>query len=371
MELYKMIFQRLVTDETLGKLLASYDDRPAVFYQHPATADDGKWDDVQYPRIDYIVDMQENPARNASGILMLNIWCDSEYGPEPENIEAAVRDLLHATFAQADDYPYCFAWVRTDTFDGPTDKERNIHTIGVTLVFDLIACPCQHTMYPDPIKGLNAWTKEILPNAVIIGEDTIDGWLTPTKEKPAIYWRLTGQGKAQQHFSYTWLDISVECHVYCRNAADRLSNLVQINTAHALTGHITLEDTSPLFLKTFQMQPHLNYITTGQIRASGYFGILQPESRLSNKGTGYKLMHTNIPREKITSDDDTVILASDDTSQPYKFAYPASSEDVGTGTIPNRNTSGATASSSAGVSSSLRGYVKSYDAASKKKYTQS
>ena len=57
MELYKMIFQRLVNDDTLEELLASYNDRPAVFYQHPATSDDPEWGKVQYPRIDYIVDI--------------------------------------------------------------------------------------------------------------------------------------------------------------------------------------------------------------------------------------------------------------------------------------------------------------------------
>jgi hypothetical protein len=370
MELYKMIFQRLVNDDTLEELLASYNDRPAVFYQHPATSDDPEWGKVQYPRIDYIVDMQENPARNTSGVLMVNIWCDSEYGTEPESIEKAVRDLLHATFAQTDDYPYCFAWVRSDTFDGSTDKEKDIHTIGVTVVFDLIACPSQYTIYPDPIKGLNEWTHSVLPDAVVIGRDEIDGWLVPTRERPVIYWRLTAQGKAQQHFAWTWLDISVECHVYCRSAADRLYNLVQLNTAHALTGHITLEDTSPLFLKTFNLQPHMNYIATGQIRATGYFGILQPESHLSNKGTGYKLNNPIYWREKITSDED-VIAVNGSTSQAHPFTYPAASESAEAGTIPETSTSGAAASSSAGVSSSMRGYVKTYDAASKKKYTKS
>jgi len=195
---------------------------------------------------------------------------------EPEVIDSRLRALLHATFAQADDYAYVFAWVRSDAFQIKSQQEETVRTIGVTMLFDVVACPSQYTMYPDPIKGLNAWTKTVLPNAVVIGEDNIDGWLAPTREKPIIYWRLTAQGKAEQHFTHTWLDISVECHVYCVDAADRLYNLVQLNTAHALAGHIPLEDTSPLFLKTFVMQPHLNYITTGQIRASGRFGLLQP-----------------------------------------------------------------------------------------------
>ncbi|MBR1566699.1 MAG: hypothetical protein IJ649_08045 [Oscillospiraceae bacterium] len=295
MELYKMIYQRLVTDATLSALLAQYANRPAVFYQHPATSDDQKWSDPQYPRIDYTVDMQENPARNTSGVLMLNVWCDSEYGPEPENVEYAIRDLLHATFAQADDYPYCFAWVRSDTFDGPTDKEKNIHTIGVTVVFDIMAFPEQYTMYPDPIKAMNAWTKTVLPDAVVIGEDSFSGWLVPSKAQPVIYWRLAGQSIRSKHFTHTWLDVAMEGHVYARSAADRLYNLARLNTAAALLGHVPMEDTSPLFLRAFTCKPHLNYLSTGQLHADGNFGLLQPQSHLENKATGEALENVTAP----------------------------------------------------------------------------
>lgn len=302
MQIHEMIFDRLVSDETLAGLLAQYNNRSAIFYQRPPTADDPKWNAVlvdeeensiavQYPRINYVVDLQENPARNTSGVLTINVWCDTQYGGEPEPIELRLRELLHTAFAQTDEYPYCLAWFRSDAFEIKSQSDETVRTYGVTVMFDLMACPTQYTLYPDPIKGMNEWTKTILPNAIVLGIDTISGWLIPTKATPVIYWRMTAQGKARQHFAYTWLDIAIEGHVYCKEAADRLYNLVQLNTAHALTGHITLEDTSPLFLKTFQIQPHMNYITTGQIKASGYFGLLQPPSHFSIDATGEPLNH--------------------------------------------------------------------------------
>ena len=276
MELYQMIYQRLLTDETLGELLAKFNGKPAVFYQRPASADDKHWGEVQYPRIDYIVDLQENPSRNTSGVLTMNVWCDTEYGVEPEYIERRLRQLLHTAFAQADDYAYCLAWLRSDAFEIKNKADESVRTYGVTVLFDLMACPSQYTMYPDPIKGMNLWTKQVLPGAIVIGEDDIDGWLIPTREKPVIYWRLVSQPKTRQHFTHTWLNITIEGHVYCGNAGDRLYSLIRLNTAYALIGHITLEDTSPLFLRDFSVQPQLNYITTGQIKASGTFGLLQP-----------------------------------------------------------------------------------------------
>lgn len=303
MELYAMIYQRLVQDPTLAGLLAQYDNRPAVFFQRAAADDDDKWgttvgDDgdtlpLQYPRIDYNVDTQENPARNTSGTLMLNVWCDAQFGAEPEAIEAQLRELFHVAFAQTDEYAYCLAWLRSDAFEIKKTPNEAARTYGVTVIFDLMACPSQITLYPDPIKGMNQWTKGILPNATVIGLDSIDGWLMPTRAAPVIYWRITAQEKARQHFTHTWLGITIEGHVYCRNAADRLYNLTHLNAAYAIADHIPLEDTSPLFLRTFNVQPHMNYTKTGQIRATGFFGLLQPEAHLSTHATGEKLVNAN------------------------------------------------------------------------------
>lgn len=325
MELYAMIYQRLVGSAALGGLLAKYKRRPAVFYGRAANADDPEWDGEQYPRLDYIVDMQENPARNTSGVLSVNVWCDTQKGAEPEDIEIRLRELLHATFAQADDYPYCFAWVRSDAFEIKNDADQTVRTIGVTVIFDVVAFPCQYTMYPDPIKAMNLWTKAVIPSATVIGEDIIDGWLSPTRENPIIYWRLAAQGVERKHFAYTWLNITLEGYVCAKDAADRLYNLSRLNTAQALAGHIPMEDTSPLFLKSFSVKPHLNYLSQGQIQAGGYFGLLQTQSHLQNKATGSALHRVNIPREIIEGD--AGVASDGSTSQPYPFPYKVASSD--------------------------------------------
>ncbi len=322
MELYKMLYQRLTGSAELANLLAYYDGKPAIFYQRPPSADDTKWSGWQYPRIDYIVDMQENPARNTSGVLTINVWCDAEHGTEPEDIEYRLRDLLHAVFAQADDYPYCFAWVRSDAFEVKTEKEQDTRTIGVTLIFDIMAYPCQYTMYPDPIKAINLWTKAVLPTATVIGEDAVDGWLTPSRENPVVYWRLAAQGLLERHLAYAWLSISLEGHVYARNAGDRLYNLTRINTAAALAGHIPMEDGSPLFLKDFSCKPHLAYLSQGQIQTSGKFGLLQPSYQ--HPAQEPKLLHVNIPREVCEGQQDVEVNPA---VAPYSIPYETPGND--------------------------------------------
>ncbi len=367
MELKEMIYRRLSDSESLQKNLAIYGNSPAVFYQQAPTSDDPNWDGTQYPRIDYTVDMQENPARNASGVLVLNVWCDSEFGASPEEIEAILRGLIHAAFAQTDDYPFCFAWVRSDTFEAKTENEQTARTIGVTVVFDVMACPCQYTMFPDPIKAMNQWTKKLLPNAIVLGEDDIIGWILPSRDEPVIYWRLAALGQQQKHLTHTWISLTIEGHVYARTASDRLYNLVKINTASALAGHIPMEDSSPLFLDGYVCRPHLNYISQGQIQTGGRFGILQPAENLSHRSTGQKLNRVNIPREIL--DFSTVEAKINETdSKPYIFPYAPSSACSQSGTLPDTNTVGATANDSASPSAETEAFSFGYQLPGDKNY---
>ena len=80
MELKAMLHKRLTEDKRLAEMLAEFCEQPAIFYGQAPTADCEEWGDEQYPRIDYLIDMQENPARNASGVLSINAWCDADSG---------------------------------------------------------------------------------------------------------------------------------------------------------------------------------------------------------------------------------------------------------------------------------------------------
>lgn len=336
MELYEMLYRRMKSNSKLSELLAKYNGEPAIFYQRAATADDDKWGDMQYPRIDYTVDMQENPARNTSGILAMHVWCNTNYGAEPEDIENEVRICLHSTFAQADDDVYCFAWQRSDAFEVKTNEDESICTIGETLIFDIVACPCQYTMYPDPIKAVNMWTKSVIPTAIVVGVDCINGWASPTRENPIIYWRLASQGVERKQFVCTWLSVTIEGHVYAKTAADRLYNLSRLNTAHALAHHIVMEDTSPLFFKRFSVKPHLNYLVQGQIEANAYFGVLQTQKSLSRGSTGKNLINVYPFRREVAGTDDKEICLSNEKSEQFTIHYPMAGE-AKSGEIPERN----------------------------------
>jgi len=274
MEFDEMIMQRLSHDTELAAILATFNGFPAVFSMRAPPPERPEWKDkIQYPRLDFTLDYQGDPARQTSGRLTINIWSDAEIGIAPEVIDLRLRRILHASFAQADDYPYCLAWMRSDAFEGNDER-----TIGITVTFDMVAFPPQLTFSPDPIKAMNDWTKEVIHDAIVIGKDSFDGWYTPSKEKPVVFWRLASQSVHEKRIHVeTWFNVTIEGHVYAINAADRLYILSAVNTAAGLAHHVTMEDKSPLFIRDISIRPHLSFLAPGQILINGRFGVLQPK----------------------------------------------------------------------------------------------
>ena len=293
MHLDAMVYERLITDPGLASLLTTHDGKPAVFYQQAPHSGHPGWANDQYPRIDFTINMQEDPARNSSGILTLHIWCDMSSESEPEAIEMRLRMLLHAVFARAEDYPYCIAWIRSDAWRIPNKDETTEETFGITLAFDLIAFPPQSTTSPDPVVAINEWTKSLMPEATVIGLDDFDGWLEPTKTTPVIYWRNVQHSIQQQKHVLTWLDVILEGHVFARSAPDRLAVLVRIETEAAMINHITMDDGSPMFINNIVMMQQMNYIRQGQLTARARYGILHDWYR--NPPEGPKLNHITAP----------------------------------------------------------------------------
>ena len=69
-----LIYERLTGPDGPGGKLARFAGKPAVFYQYAPDDTDEGWEGDQYPRIDYVVDMQANPERHTSGAMVVNIW---------------------------------------------------------------------------------------------------------------------------------------------------------------------------------------------------------------------------------------------------------------------------------------------------------
>lgn len=294
MTLEDLIYNRLLASEDLTDKLAKFDNLPAIFYQAaPGDQNEGWKGKKQYPRIDFVVDMQANPERQSSGLMTLNIWCN-EAGDPPEDIEPEVRAALCDVFMQpAEQPPYCLAWVRSDSFELSANTIKGSHVNGITILFDVLAFPCQETIDPDPIMAMNEFIKEWEPAAVLIGRDKIPDYFTAGKYAPAFYFRLATLELAQETNTVVWMNGSIAGHIFAPTAETRLQWLKYLVDTLASQGEVTMLDTSPMFIRSIKADSAANYLIIGQLRINVRFGILRRPKY------AHVLARTNIPRERL------------------------------------------------------------------------
>lgn len=269
-----LIYQRLIGSRDLSNQLARYGDAPAVFFQ---TAPDDKataWKNrKQYPRIDYLVDLQSNPERKTSGTLTLNIW-SAEDGTPPEELEPIVLQLLCGVFLVPDNSPpYALAWARSEPFEATAGKGENGIIVGASLTFDVYAFPCQATTDPDPILAINRYIKQHAPEATVIGSDELERVTVPTAANPAFYFRLEMIQTQRETNTVAWVDAILAGHLFA--AGEEVTWLKAIFDDLALDGEVIMLDDSPMFITNLKADTTYDATSTGQMRIAVRFGLLR------------------------------------------------------------------------------------------------
>lgn len=275
MTLEDLIYKRLIETEPIKNALAAFQEGPAVFYQMaPDDKADGWREKRQYPRLDFIVDMQANPERHTSGVLTLNIWC-SEAGAQPEELEPAVRASLCDIFIQPENGPpFSLAWARSDAFEQRSQAKPATLIVGITITFDVFAFPAQESIDPDPILAINEFVKSWAPGAVVIGKDAIKSFFSATTKRPAFYFRLASLQSYQETNTVVWMNGVIAGHIFAEPEG-RLQWLKALVDELAIRGEVTMLDTSPMFLQTIKADSAADRLTTGQLRLNIRFGILR------------------------------------------------------------------------------------------------
>lgn len=321
MTLEDLIYNRLLASEDLTDKLAKFDNLPAIFYQAaPGDQNEGWKGKKQYPRIDFVVDMQANPERQSSGLMTLNIWCN-EAGDPPEDIEPEVRAALCDVFMQpAEQPPYCLAWVRSDSFELSANTIKGSHVNGITILFDVLAFPCQETIDPDPIMAMNEFIKEWEPAAVLIGADPLTDYFTAEARRPAFYFRLASLGLERETNTVAWMNASIAGHIFAPTAEARIQWLKYLVDTLAIQGEVTMLDTSPMFIRNIKADSAVDYLITGQLRINVRFGILRRPKY------AHTLARTNIPREKLEAETTKVNVTPEPTAE-YAVEYKLTGTD--------------------------------------------
>lgn len=280
-ELRRLIHEQVSADPQLGGMLAAYNKGPAVFYQKAPHDSRPGWGNPKYPRLDFNVDTRHDPERKTAGTLTFNIWCSSEC-PEIGNqdpdraIEARLLELVSGTFYTGSDRAtVCAEWERSDEFVAANQNQGSLPEVyGLTVTFELLEFPEQITTDPDPIQGLNQWTKRHFGKMAAIAYDEMPPIWKPTEGNPAIYWRFEGTTSAQQGVAVTWYTGTFAAHILTENVTERNRWAKAIIERAQVDGEVILPDTSPMFIKRITIRHNADPLREGQLGLTGQYGVL-------------------------------------------------------------------------------------------------
>ena len=281
----RLIQKQLKEDTQMAGMLAAYNGEPAIFYQKAPSDSRPGWQNPRYPRVDFNVDMRQDPERRTAGTLTVNIWCTTECpeigDQDPDRaIERRLMELISGTFYTGQDREtICAEWERSDEFvyEGGSNTTDNTHpeVYGLTVSFQLMAFPEQLSTTPDPVHGLNAWTKKYFPPMMAIAYDTMSPIWKPTDKTPAIYWRFEGTASTnRQSYSVTWYTGTFAAHVIAESVTERNRWTKAIIERAQIEGEVVLQDESPMFINRITIRHNADPLREGQLGLTGQYGVL-------------------------------------------------------------------------------------------------
>jgi hypothetical protein len=268
-------------DVCLAGMLTTYKGKPAFFFQKAPQDTDRDWDRGAFPRMDYNTNNRYDPERKVSGSLDINIWCTNECSYMPEDIDTRLVELVGGTFYRDGVRDIiCATWNRSDSFafEQPSSIGGNTapEVFGITTVFDLLEFPAQITFDPDPIQGLNNWTRENFPEMTVINLDEQPPVWKPSDHNPAIYWRFEGTTVTdRQSYAVTWYNGTFAAHVIAATVTERNKWTKAIIERLRLHGEVLLTDGSPMFAKQIQVRHNADPLREGQLLMAGQYGVLE------------------------------------------------------------------------------------------------
>lgn len=259
--------------EQFEESISKYADAPSVFNMKAPDDVDDNWNDAQYPRLIFDLNMQANPERKISGQMFIDVMCENETSSiQPEELESIAKNAIDGCFFSNQELTISAQWNRSDVFSANDDKVS-----GITLTFDVMAYPVQETEEPDPILAVNLWLKTLYPDAYVIGKDTLPEVWKPTDESPAIYCRLSNIGESSRMKStaaVTWIGATMNINIMAPSEKVRS---VMIKNSIQILGNATrliLNDGSPMLIDKINGNMAADPLREGQIQIKATYGVL-------------------------------------------------------------------------------------------------
>ena len=276
MEIEELIYKRLRDCTELAEILTTYQDTPAVFYQ---TAPDDKkpeWGQKsQYPRVVFDLDKQADSDRKNQGTLAVVVFCEKN-GTEPEEIESIVKRHLQNVLVKPDgNFPYCFAWAKTEGFEMGAAAGFQRQVIGLEIRLDVLEYPMQQTTDPDPVMALNCYIEDEYPDICVVGHTHMDSYTEVGTKAPAFYVRFMRAEQESITNTVVWINATLAIHVINPDPEYRLKVMMDLANKIARCGEIIMLDGSPMRPVRLTVDNTTDYLRTGQINVTMYYGLLR------------------------------------------------------------------------------------------------
>ncbi len=274
----KALFEHLKSQETLARMLTTYNDAPAVFNQEAPSDTDPMWrKGPQYSRIVFAEDLQGDPERTMGGTLVVDIMCQKNGEHFPEDIEPIVRELIDGYFFANGTFTVSAQWKNSQYFTEPKDQ-----VIGCTVAFELLAFPVLTTIQPDVIDRLNEWSSN-RENLFVINHDKLprDAW-KPSGSEVAIYWRKMNEkpaGWIKDTYATIWRTASVRGHIFAETEAIAETIGRQLVTALYASKRLMKDGEVPIMVnRNNSLNSGADALRTGQLTVEATYGIIIYES---------------------------------------------------------------------------------------------
>lgn len=268
----EIIYKHLCSQFNNG-ILAQYADTPAVFNTQAPDDMDESWNDAQYPRVIFDLNMQSDSERKISGQLMVDVMCENETSSvQPETLESIAKAAVDGCFFSNAELTISAQWNRSDAFTQNDDK-----VTGITLTFDVLAYPIQETEEPDPVLAVNLWLKTLYQNAYVIGKDTLPEVWIPTVETPAIYCRLSNLSESSRMKStaaVTWIGATMNINIM--SPSEKVRSIMIKHSIQILENatRLILNDGSPMLIDNITGNMAADPLREGQIQIKATYGVL-------------------------------------------------------------------------------------------------
>lgn len=274
----ELLYSHLIGCGDLTRFLTSYNDEPAVFNQKVPDDKDNLWDsNVQYGRAVFYVNMQSDAERKISGTVEIDVHLHD--ASKIETIAEMVKKCVDGYFFSGKSETVFAKWNSTRYVD-VADKKITVAAV----LFTLIAFPNQLTGEPDPIKLVNEWTRELLPDVKLIGYDTdLPAVWKPTEDSPAVYWRKAKVYPCERIpsvYAGDWYTAQMYAHIFT----------VDIDVSNALATMMCIKLNQRKILKfsdgtwmridnNNQIQPGADELRVGQLSVESDYCVLRPKPK--------------------------------------------------------------------------------------------